>query len=48
MLDANAVAVPPFRVPSDVLKLHKLIDLATLSDEEMRRYASLRRSESLG
>jgi hypothetical protein len=48
MLDANAVTVPPFRVPGDVLKLHKLIDLATSSDEKVRRHASLRRSESLG
>jgi hypothetical protein len=36
MLDADAVAIPPFCVPSDVLKLHKLIDFAPLSNEEVR------------
>jgi hypothetical protein len=48
MLNADAVAVPPLRVPSDILKLHKLINLAALSDEEMRRHTSFRRSKALG
>jgi hypothetical protein len=48
MLNADAVAVPPLRVPSDISKNYKLINLAALPDEEVRRHTGLRRGEAFG